>query len=239
MEPVQGAESPDGTFTLTVTPGSTGASLLLRHMTDNSCVIGVGTVAATAEWGFSPHGKYFLVAELRGTSTLRIMFHELTCNSTLPKLFERSIFVAPADEWDVAGWGFGPGADDRTFVVAAQTGQTTSELVLMNLATLFSGQSNAWRTVETFNNQDAVFRFSPCGDVMAVKKTVNNNLAFPFSRTRDFGYVGESSVALNSTNLDGDPIVAAAGHKIRVRRSSGSDIEQPVAPNESALACTP
>ncbi|MGQ0815768.1 MAG: COG1470 family protein [Gemmatimonadota bacterium] len=236
-EPVVDGQSPDGLFTL-ATSGTTTIRFTLTHRDDASCVIPVGEYPAGAAYGFSPHSRYFVVSNTRN-SNLRLVFYRLACDddAVVPKIWEQSVFLVPADEWGVQFWGFSPDPEDRTFALIALSNETTSTARLINLKALFLDQPPTTFDFQAVQGTANPIRFSPCGDVAELKRGVNNNLQFNFVRTWDFGSLPPAGVTLvNSDNRDADPRVTLANHLIRTERSS--DIVNTVhMPNTAPNAC--
>lgn len=239
-EPVEGNASPDGRFNLTVSPGANSIGLQLRHATNNQCMITPGAVSPHAQWAFSPHGKYFMIAD-RPTSNLRITFYRLGCDpaAQTPRIFESALFVPPGDEWDISAWGFSPDDEDRTFAFGALVSQNRADYTLLNMKAMMAGQSNFQRLIASFTTSSAApVMFSPCGDVATVKQLSGTSLSFNFHRTRDFNSFATSGISIaGDSNADADAFVATDQHKLRVRRTNGTTFDQNVTANTSGGMC--
>ncbi|MDQ3919571.1 MAG: hypothetical protein M3348_13960 [Acidobacteriota bacterium] len=211
---------PDGTHSLLVEkPG---------------CIFSYDTHSAEATWGFSPHGKFFVTAEntqnLYGNN-LRVWVYNLsTCQPFSP--YDSSVSLPPGQGWDANGWGFGPDAEDRSMILAVKKDQLTSELWLVNL----------WTTqphlMEVFYGGDATWKFSPCGDLLAVKKTVApNQLTFRWWSVFTFDWFAESGVSLSGNVRDAWPAVTSQGQVLRKAMADGTTADETVGPNAAPTQC--
>lgn len=222
--------SSGGGITATFQVQETNGTHIINHQISN------GT---TATPGFSPHGKYFVVAEKNSQNRVRILVYDLTT-------WSNSAFVAhefqpynvPVDGWDNAGWGFGPDAKDRSLLIAKSVDAQKTELSLVNLAL----QQRS--IIENFT-ADATWFFSPCGDMVVTKKitgSAGNTLTFQWFRTRDGMFATAASVPISTTYRDAMPWVVAQGSSTAtvLRKTKLDDITtEDEAVNNLPSAATP
>lgn len=230
VEPAALAPSAAGVTLTADTRGNGTHALLLQTPT---CVFSHVTNSANAAWGFSPHGKYFVVGENRQNifgNNLRILVYNLsTCHPFVP--YDSTVYAAPVNGWDAAGWGFGPDAEDRSMVIAAQKDTRTVDLRLVNMPRA------EVRSLEILSG-DAVWRFSPCGDLLAVKKVAAQNwLSFRWWRVSDFGFFAERSVSLSGNVREAEAVATPQNQVLRSLRADGTSADETVGQNTAAQAC--
>jgi hypothetical protein len=121
--------------------------------------------AASVAYGFSPHARYFVFTTVNGpdSSVLKVI-DTSTGHAQVNRLL--NFFGSPIDDFQVAGWGFSPDGDDRTFVYAYSTAQFAASL---NLANLPIPQT----VLSQMLQGTASWQFSPCGDVFGLLATNN------------------------------------------------------------------
>ncbi len=122
--------------------------------------------AVNVGFGFSPHGRYFVLNEVRVGNTSRLRVID-SANGTVALDENLNYYIAPIDDFDAAGWGFSRDALDRSFVLARITDQTTGSLKLRNLVTR---QTVISRTLSGPSH----WRFSPCGEVFGLVEENNS-----------------------------------------------------------------
>ncbi|MFP5316675.1 MAG: Ig-like domain-containing protein, partial [Acidimicrobiia bacterium] len=120
------------------------------------------TVTSGFAGAFSPHGRWFLVNDLRGPGQSATTIYDAVTGGTA--LYAEMAFEnppgGPGDKFGVIGGGFGPGADDRSYVWAYRQIGGNIQLNLRNLATR--------QTVLSRPVGIAWWRFSPCGDILGL-----------------------------------------------------------------------
>jgi hypothetical protein len=132
-----------------------------------------GTATSSSRVAFSPHGKYLLYATTAAPHTDLLVVDAVTPYNTR---FQTSFnFVSPpgtpGDTFGVAHWGWSPDDDDRSFVMAFVTGQSSVQLDLVNLA----ATSNRQVLSTTLTSISGFWQFSPCGDLLGIVTQPNQS----------------------------------------------------------------
>ncbi len=190
---------------------------------------------------FSPHGAYFLTAQLQSTSSGQSISLNVS-TSAGASVYQHvwSPASAPADPEDAAGssfWGFSP--DEQTFTYYLQEPGDENFVELIALPT-----GAGFRELHYQNAKALKVQFSPCGEVIAVELTditasVDQAEANPAHVTL---YSARPADAGNGAIVDkgdlftNETIVVSAGpteYKVAVGNSSPVDL----APNTSTGSC--
>jgi len=152
---------------------------------------------------FSPHGGYLMYTYLSGVSvTTLTVINVFTGTAAYTSSF--AFTTAPGsgeDEYGVAGWGWSPDTQDRSFAYAFVSGANTEELLLANLANHTTIQDLTLTSISGF------WQFSPCGDRFATAlQDAPSHLLVDLWATSNGGHLGEqgaplAAAALRSTAL--------------------------------------
>ena len=144
----------------------------------------------TAGISFSPHGRYLVYAAVTDTSLTRMTVVDTATGAVAHETAFRfsSPPGAPGQRFGTVSFGFSPDADDRSFVYAYVSGQSSVQWNVVNLA--------ARRLVasETILSLSARWQFSPCGDTIGViQQDSPTFVGARVLRTRDGSQLGSVS----------------------------------------------
>jgi len=120
--------------------------------------------AVPSGWGFSPHGRFFIMARNDIGGSTRIQIARIADGSArLDTSFNASVPPGLAgDEIDIAGWGFSSDCNDRSFmwVYSGPNNRATWNLANLDLSTPIVAQ----RTL----TPPAKYSFSRCADLAGI-----------------------------------------------------------------------
>ena len=120
--------------------------------------------AVPSGWGFSPHGRFFIMARNENGGSTRIQIARVSDGSRrLDTSFVPSVPPGLAgDEIDIAGWGFSPDCDDRSFmwVYAEPNVRATWNLANLDLNSPLVAQRSL--------TPPGKYAFSRCGDLAGI-----------------------------------------------------------------------
>ncbi len=215
-------------------------SIAVKTLTLPIAPDGIATEPA-GSMAFSPHGAYFLTAQLQSTSSGQSISLNVS-TSAGASVFQHvwSPASAPADPEDTAGssfWGFSP--DEQTFTYYLQEPGDENFVELVALPT-----GAGFREVHYENAKALRVQFSPCGEVIAVEHTditasVDQaeanpaNVTLYSARPAD---AGNGAIVDKSDLFTNETIVVAAGPtQYTVAVGNASPVE--LAPNTSTGSC--
>ena len=124
-------------------------------------------LSASPYAGFSPHGRYLFYAGITAGRNVEVrLWDALTGTFVYSDNFTpNTLAYDPDDEVQVAGWGFSPDERDRSFFYPwAQASGSSWRLVNLE----GTQRPLSWIAQGSVPLTDGEFRFSPCGDVLAV-----------------------------------------------------------------------
>ena len=190
---------------------------------------------------FSPHGAYFLTAQLQSTSSGQSISLNVS-TSAGASVYQHfwSPASAPADPEDTAGssfWGFSP--DEQTFTYYLQEPGDDNFVELIALPT-----GAGFRELHYQNAKALKVQFSPCGEVIAVELTditasvdqAEANPAHVILYSARPADAGNGAIVDKGDLFTNETIVVSAGpteYKVAVGNSSPVEL----APNTSTGSC--
>jgi PKD repeat protein len=142
----------------------------------------LAVATGSARIQFSPTGRYFFYSWLTNPTFANLLIFDAVSGTTR---HESSFAFTSApgtgqDAFGTARWGFGPDANDRSFVYAYITGSNSATWVLVNLDRALQVRG------ETIIVISAFWQFSPCGDVIVRLTQPNTSQGIvELFRTRD------------------------------------------------------
>jgi PKD repeat protein len=162
----------DDRFVIQYMDGSTHNVALYTLTGSNAAPVfaPLAVVTGSSRVQFSSHGEYFFYSALTSQSHTALSIYDVRTGS-LAYQNEFTFSVppgSPGDDFGVATWGFSPDSQDRTFVYAWVSGQSSVEFTLVNLErNLVTGSSGANVHNETILST-AFWQFSRCGDLLGI-----------------------------------------------------------------------
>jgi VCBS repeat-containing protein len=123
----------------------------------------IGTVNSGQNMSFSPHGRWFMVNSLSGTTTSELVIVDAGSGATAlsTSIAFDTIPGDPGDKFGIINGGFSSDAADTAFAYAFR--QRNGGSILLNLRNLSTRRDTMSMPVG-----DAFWKFSPCGDVLGL-----------------------------------------------------------------------
>ncbi len=190
------------------------------------------TTTSGSSFGFSPHGRWFLINSLRSPGHADLVVKDSVSgdNALVTEIGYESIPGDPGDTFGVLGGGFSPDDDDRSYVYSYRQPGGVVMMVLRNLET----RTNVH--VQSMTS-DSWWRFSPCGDTLGVvTQPFATSVEVRLQKTAVSGTLGDlKSFSPIPDLIDLD--TTADYHRVLTTNGAGVVTAHNIAPNTADTNC--